>query len=78
MNNDKIAQELLFVSNKNIALKDELEKLKVELEEMRNQLNPLKKTFLEVLDESMEYRERLHYHDINEWYYDKFEKSQLL
>jgi hypothetical protein len=74
----EIQNSLLQVSNDNIALRDRLEKALVELEEMRKKFDPLKKTFDEVLDEAMEYRERLRYHDINEWYYDKYEKANLL
>jgi archaellum component FlaC len=74
----EIQNSLLQVSNDNIALRDRLEKALVELEEMRKKFDPLKKTFDEVLEEAMEYRERLRYHDINEWYYDKYEKANLL
>jgi hypothetical protein len=74
----EIQNSLLQVSNDNIILRDRLEKALVELEEMRKKFDPLKKTFDEVLDEAMEYRERLRYHDINEWYYDKYEKANLL
>jgi|LauGreDrversion4_2_1035121.scaffolds.fasta_scaffold1017505_2 hypothetical protein len=74
----EIQNSLLQVSNDNIILRDRLEKALVELEEMRKKFDPLKKTFDEVLEEAMEYRERLRYHDINEWYYDKYEKANLL
>lgn len=74
----ELTNNLLQVSNDNIVLRDRLEKALVELEEIKRKYNPLVKTFEEVLQEAMEYRERLRYHDINEWYYDKYEKANLL
>ena len=76
--NSELHNSLLQVSNDNIILRDRLEKALVELEELKRKYNPLLKTFEETLQEAMEYRERLRYHDINEWYYDKYEKENIL
>ena len=74
----ELQMNLLQVSNDNLILREQLEKYRVLFEELEAKYKPLKDTFDEVLNEAMEYRERLRYHDINEWYYDKYEKANLL
>lgn len=72
------SRELLAMSNKLIQTQDHLERALVELESMKQRYNPLKKTFEELIEETLEYRERLRYQDEENWRYDKYEKANLL
>lgn len=72
------SRELLAMSNKLIQTQDHLERALVELELMKQRYNPLKKTFEELIEETLEYRERLRYQDEENWRYDKYEKANLL
>ena len=71
-------KELVAMSDKLIKVSDHLERALVELELMKERYEPLKKTFDEVLQETLEYREKLQYRDEENWLYDKYEKANLL
>jgi archaellum component FlaC len=71
-------KELVAMSDKLIKVSDHLERALVELELMKERYEPLKKTFDEVLQETLEYREKLQYKDEENWLYDKYEKANLL
>jgi archaellum component FlaC len=71
-------KELVTMSDKLIKISDQLERALVELELMKERYEPLKKTFDEVLQETLEYREKLQYRDEENWLYDKYEKANLL
>jgi archaellum component FlaC len=71
-------KELVAMSDKLIKVSDQLERALVELELMKERYEPLKKTFDEVLQETLEYREKLQYRDEENWLYDKYEKANLL
>jgi archaellum component FlaC len=71
-------KELVAMSDKLIKVSDQLERALVELELMKERYEPLKKTFDEVLQETLEYREKLQYKDEENWLYDKYEKANLL
>ena len=71
-------KELVAMSYKLIKVSDQLERALVELELMKERYEPLKKTFDEVLQETLEYREKLQYRDEENWLYDKYEKANLL
>jgi archaellum component FlaC len=71
-------KELVLISDKLIKVSDQLERALVELELMRERYEPLKKTFEELIEESLEYRERLRYSDEENWRYNKYEKANLL
>ena len=71
-------KELVAMSDKLIKVSDHLERALVELELMKERYEPLKKTFDEVLQETLEYREKLQYKVEENWLYDKYEKANLL
>jgi len=71
-------KELIEMSDKLIKVSNQLERALVDLELMRERYEPLKKTFEEVLQETLEYREKLQYRDEESWLYDKYEKANLL
>jgi hypothetical protein len=72
------SRELLAMSTKLISTQDQLERALVELELMKERYEPLKKTFEDLIEETLEYRERLRYNDEENWRYDKYEKANLL
>jgi archaellum component FlaC len=72
------SRELLAMSSKLISTQDQLERALVELELMKERYEPLKKTFEDLIEETLEYRERLRYNDEESWRYDKYEKANLL
>jgi hypothetical protein len=45
---------------------------------MKERYEPLKRTFEDLIEETLEYRERLRYNDEESWRYDKYEKANLL
>lgn len=71
-------KELLEMSDKLIQVSNQLERALVDLELMSERYEPLKKTFDEVLQETLEYREKLQYRDEENWMYDKYQKANLL
>lgn len=72
------SKELIALSNKLIVVQDQLEKALVELEDMNRQYKPLRKAFEELVEETLEYRERLRYNDEENWRYDQYDKANLL
>lgn len=72
------SKELIALSNKLIVVQDHLERALVELEEMNRQYKPLRKAFEELVEETLEYRERLRYNDEENWRYDQYDKANLL
>jgi archaellum component FlaC len=71
-------KELIEMSDELIKVSNQLERALVDLELMSERYEPLKKTFDEVLQETLEYREKLQYRDEENWLYDKYEKANLL
>ncbi len=71
-------KELVEMSDKLIQVSNQLERALVDLELMSERYEPLKKTFDEVLQETLEYREKLQYRDEENWLYDKYQKANLL
>lgn len=71
-------RELVSMSDKLIKVTDQLERALVELILMKERYEPLKKTFDELIEETLEYREKLKYRDEENWLYDKYEKANLL
>lgn len=71
-------RELVSMSDKLIKVTDQLERALVELMLMKERYEPLKKTFDELIEETLEYREKLKYRDEENWLYDKYEKANLL
>ena len=72
-----------FKSNKdyeseNIILKNQNEKLLVELEELERKYNAMHKTFLSLLELTLEYRERMGLDTNRDFEYDQLEKAKLL
>jgi adenine-specific DNA methylase len=64
--------------NENIVLSNQNEKLLVELEELERKYNALHKTFLNLLEISLEYRERMGIETNRDFEYDQLEKAKLL
>jgi hypothetical protein len=64
--------------NENIVLSNQNEKLLVELEELERKYNALHKTFLNLLEMSLEYRERMGIETNRDFEYDQLEKAKLL
>jgi len=64
--------------NENIVLSNQNEKLLVELEELERKYNALHKTFLELLELTLEYRERMGFEPDLGFEYDQLEKAKLL
>ena len=64
--------------NENIVLSNQNEKLLVELEELERKYNALHKTFLNLLELSLEYRERMGLETNRDFEYDQLEKAKLL
>jgi adenine-specific DNA methylase len=64
--------------NENIILSNQNEKLLVELEELERKYNALHKTFLNLLEISLEYRERMGIETNRDFEYDQLEKAKLL
>jgi hypothetical protein len=64
--------------NENIVLSNQNEKLLVELEELERKYNALHKTFLNLLELSLEYRERMGIETNRDFEYDQLEKAKLL
>ena len=64
--------------SENIILKNQNEKLLVELEELERKYNALHYTFLELLELSIEYRERMGYDANGDFEYDQLERAKLL
>jgi archaellum component FlaC len=71
-------KELIEMSDELIKVSNQLERALVDLELMSERYEPLKKTFDEVLQETLEYREKLQYRDEENWLYDKYQKANLL
>lgn len=71
-------KELVAMSNKLIMVQDQLEKALVELGEMEKRYIPLKNAFEDLVEETLEYRERLRYNDEENWRYDQYQKANLL
>ena len=71
-------KELIEMSDELIKVSNQLERVLVDLELMSERYEPLKKTFDEVLQETLEYREKLQYRDEENWLYDKYQKANLL
>ena len=64
--------------NENIVLSNQNEKLLVELEELERKYNALHKAFLNLLELSLEYRERMGLETNRDFEYDQLEKAKLL
>ena len=64
--------------NENIVLSNQNEKLLVEFEELERKYNALHKTFLNLLELSLEYRERMGLETNRDFEYDQLEKAKLL
>jgi len=62
----------------NIILKNQNEKLLVELEELERKYNAMHKTFLELLELTLEYRERMGLETDRDFEYDQLERAKLL
>jgi hypothetical protein len=64
--------------SENIILKNQNEKLLVELEELERKYNAMHKTFLELLELTLEYRERMGFDPDMDFEYDHLERAKLL
>lgn len=64
--------------SENIILKNQNEKLLVELEELERKYNAMHKTFLELLELTLEYRERMGLETDRDFEYDQLERAKLL
>ena len=64
--------------SENIILKNQNEKLLVELEELERKYTALHKTFLSLLELTIEYRDRMGYDANRDFEYDQLEKAKLL
>jgi len=64
--------------SENIILKNQNEKLLVELEELERKYNAMHKTFLELLELTLEYRERMGLETNRDFEYDQLERAKLL
>jgi hypothetical protein len=64
--------------SENIILKNQNEKLLVELEELERKYTALHGTFLELLELSIEYRDRMGYDANGDFEYDQLERAKLL
>jgi hypothetical protein len=64
--------------SENIILKNQNEKLLVELEELERKYNALHKTFLELLELTLDYRERMGLETDRDFEYDQLERAKLL
>lgn len=66
------------LETQNILLSNQNEKLLVELEEIHIKYNAMHKTFLELLEITLEYRERMGLETNRDFEYDYLEKAKLL
>lgn len=64
--------------SENIILKNQNEKLLVELEELERKYTALHKTFLSLLELTIEYRDRMGYDANMDFEYDQLERAKLL
>lgn len=64
--------------SENIILKNQNEKLLVELEELERKHNAMHKTFLELLELTLDYRERMGLETNRDFEYDQLERAKLL
>ena len=64
--------------SENIILKNQNEKLLVELEELERKYNAMHKTFLELLELTLDYRERMGLETDRDFEYDQLERAKLL
>lgn len=64
--------------SENIILKNQNEKLLVELEELERKYAALHSTFLPLLELTIEYRDRMGYDANGDFEYDQLEKAKLL
>lgn len=64
--------------SENIILKNQNEKLLVELEELERKYNAMHKTFLELLELTLDYRERMGLETNRDFEYDQLERAKLL
>jgi hypothetical protein len=64
--------------SENIILKNQNEKLLVELEELERKYNAMHKTFLDLLELTLEYRERMGLETDRDFEYDQLERAKLL
>ena len=64
--------------SENIILKNQNEKLLVELEELERKYNAMHKTFLELLELTLDYRERMGLETNRDFEYDMLERAKLL
>jgi len=64
--------------SENIILKNQNEKLLVELEELERKYNAMHKTFLDLLELTLEYRGRMGLETDRDFEYDQLERAKLL
>jgi hypothetical protein len=64
--------------SENIILKNQNEKLLVELEELERKYNAMHKTFIDLLELTLEYRERMGLETDRDFEYDQLERAKLL
>jgi hypothetical protein len=64
--------------SENIILKNQNEKLLVELEELERKYNAMHKTFLDLLELTLDYRERMGLETDRDFEYDQLERAKLL
>lgn len=64
--------------SENIILKNQNEKLLVELEELERKYNAVHKTFLELLELTLDYRDRMGLETNRDFEYDQLERAKLL
>lgn len=64
--------------SENIILKNQNEKLLVELEELERKYTALHSTFIDLLELAIEYRDRMGFEANGDFEYDQLERAKLL
>jgi hypothetical protein len=62
----------------NIALNNENMRLKVELDEIQEKYDAMHKTFIDLIEQCKEYRERMGYDPDGDWEYSLMERAKLI